>query len=76
MVLKNKRIVQESNSNICPLCGGETVVQRQANFLRWCEIPDGNVVCRYCNKCGNVFMLTEKIMHNESLSNAQSQVNE
>ena len=25
MVLKNKRIVQESNSNICPLCGSTTL---------------------------------------------------
>lgn len=71
--MEKKRIVQESDSNMCPLCGGETIVQKHVNFLLWCEIPDENTACRYCNKCGNVFMHTEKIGHNESLLNARSQ---
>ncbi len=44
----------ESKENICPECRGKMFNGGTANYLRWCEDPDDNYECLYCEDCGSI----------------------
>jgi len=58
-IMKESAQLLEMGENMCPECGSKMFNGGTASYLRWCEDPNDNYECLYCEDCGLVHIPNE-----------------